>query len=53
MLLITHNMGLVAQYTERVAVMHLGRIVETGKSRDVILQPQEAYTQKLIAAIPR
>ena len=52
-LLITHNMGLVAQYTERVAVMHLGRIVETGKSRDVILQPQEAYTQKLIAAIPR
>lgn len=52
-LLITHNMGIVAQYTERVAVMHQGKIVETGSSRDVILHPRDFYTQKLIAAIPR
>lgn len=51
-LLITHNMGLVAQYTNRVAVMYQGRIVETGKSRDVIENPQDSYTKKLIAAIP-
>lgn len=52
-LLITHNMGLVAQYTERVAVMYQGRIVETGTSRDIILHPKDAYTQRLIAAIPQ
>jgi ABC-type dipeptide/oligopeptide/nickel transport system ATPase component len=52
-LLITHNMGLVAQYTERVAVMYQGRIVETGLSRDIILHPREDYTQRLIAAIPK
>ena len=52
-LLITHNMGLVAQYTERVAVMYQGRIVETGTSRDILLHPKDAYTQRLIAAIPQ
>lgn len=52
-LLITHNMGLVAQYTDRVAVMFNGRIVETGTSRNVILHPQADYTKKLIAAIPQ
>lgn len=52
-LLITHNMGIVAQYAQRVAVMYAGRIVESGSSRDVILQPMHPYTQGLIAAIPK
>lgn len=52
-LLITHNMGIVAQYAHRVAVMYAGRIVECGSSRDVILSPLHPYTQGLIAAIPK
>ncbi len=52
-LLITHNMGIVAQYTKRVAVMYAGRIMESGPSRDVILSPMHPYTQGLIAAIPK
>lgn len=52
-LLITHNMGIVAQYAKRVAVMYAGRIVESGPSRDVILSPKHPYTQGLIAAIPK
>lgn len=51
-LLITHNMGIVSQYADRVAVMYAGRIVETGYVRDVIDNPMHPYTQGLLAAIP-
>ena len=51
-LLITHNMGIVSQYADRVAVMYAGRIVETGSVRDVIDSPMHPYTQGLLAAIP-
>lgn len=51
-LLITHNMGIVSQYADRVAVMYAGRIVETGGVRDVIDNPMHPYTQGLLAAIP-
>ena len=51
-LLITHNMGIVSQYADRVAVMYAGRIVETGNVRDVIDNPMHPYTQGLLAAIP-
>ena len=51
-LLITHNMGIVSQYADRVAVMYAGRIVETGPVRDVIDNPMHPYTQGLLAAIP-
>ena len=51
-LLITHNMGIVSQYADRVAVMYAGRIVETGPVRDVIDAPMHPYTQGLLAAIP-
>ncbi|MCF0215058.1 MAG: ABC transporter ATP-binding protein [Fibrobacteraceae bacterium] len=51
-LLITHNMGIVAQYADRVAVMYAGRLVECGKTRDVIDNPLHPYTQGLLAAIP-
>ena len=51
-LLITHNMGIVSQYADRVAVMYAGRIVETGCVRDVIDNPMHPYTQGLLAAIP-
>lgn len=51
-LLITHNMGIVSQYADRVAVMYAGRIVECGAVRDVIDNPMHPYTQGLLAAIP-
>ena len=51
-LLITHNMGIVSQYADRVAVMYAGRIVEIGRVRDVIDNPMHPYTQGLLAAIP-
>ena len=51
-LLITHNMGIVSQYADRVAVMYAGRIVESGNVRDVIDKPMHPYTQGLLAAIP-
>ena len=51
-LLITHNMGIVSQYADCVAVMYAGRIVETGPVRDVIDNPMHPYTQGLLAAIP-
>lgn len=51
--LITHNMGVVADLADRVAVMYLGDIVETAPVRDLFAAPQHAYTLRLLAAVPR
>ena len=51
-LLITHNMGIVSQYAQRIAVMYAGRIVESGNVDDVIGSPLHPYTRGLLAAIP-
>ncbi len=52
-LLITHNMGVVADLADRVAVMLRGEIVETGTVRQVLVAPTHPYTQGLLAAVPR
>jgi peptide/nickel transport system ATP-binding protein len=52
LLLITHDLGVVAEVAGRVAVMHDGRIVETGPVREVFREPRHAYTRRLMAAIP-
>ncbi|HEY7644836.1 MAG TPA: ABC transporter ATP-binding protein, partial [Hyphomicrobiales bacterium] len=52
-LLITHDMGVVAEMADRVAVMKDGQIVEIGTAVDVFERPREAYTRELIAAVPR
>lgn len=52
-LLVTHNMGVVADFADRVAVMHSGEIVETGTVEEVLLHPREAYSRTLLAAVPR
>ena len=52
MLFITHDFGVVAEIADQVAVMQLGQVVERGAARDVLRNPQHAYTQRLIAAIP-
>mgnify|MGYP003314617139 CR=1 FL=1 len=52
-LLITHNLGLVARYSAFVNVMYAGEIVERGEVRTVLDSPRHPYTQGLIAAVPR
>jgi len=50
---ITHDLGVVAQTADKVAVMYLGRMVETGPVRDVIRTPLHPYTRGLIDALPK
>ncbi|MBF9072703.1 dipeptide ABC transporter ATP-binding protein [Streptacidiphilus fuscans] len=52
-LLVTHNMGVVADFADRVAVMLHGQIVETGSVEEVLLRPTHEYTKRLLAAVPR
>jgi peptide/nickel transport system ATP-binding protein len=52
-MLITHDMGVIAETAHRVAVMYAGRIVEVGAVRDVIHSPQHPYTVGLMGSIPR
>jgi len=52
-LLITHDLGVVADLADDVAVMYAGEIVETGRLVDVFTDPQHPYTEGLISAIPR
>ena len=52
-LLITHNMGVVADMADQVAVMFKGNIVERGTAEEVLLNPQHPYTKKLLNAVPR
>ncbi|MGQ9597852.1 MAG: ABC transporter ATP-binding protein [Anaerolineae bacterium] len=51
-MLITHDLGVVAETCERVAVFYLGRIVEQGAVSDVFRHPRHPYTQGLLAALP-
>ncbi len=53
LLLITHDLGIVASLCERVAVMRHGEIVETGPCEQVYAHPAHAYTQALLRAVPR
>ena len=52
-LLITHNMGIVSKYADRVAVMYAGRIVECGPVQEVIKNPLHPYTEGLLNALPK
>jgi peptide/nickel transport system ATP-binding protein len=52
-LMITHDMGVVAEMADRVAVMQNGRIVEQGDVIDIFEHPKELYTRQLLAAVPR
>jgi len=52
-ILITHNLGVVAQTCDRLAVLYAGRVAETGSTRDIFNDPQHPYTRGLMNAIPR
>lgn len=52
-MLITHNLGIVASYAEKMFVMYAGETIESGSTADVLSQPLHPYTAGLMAAVPR
>lgn len=52
LILITHDLGVVARYADRVAVMYGGRVIETATARELYANPQHPYTEGLIASVP-
>jgi oligopeptide/dipeptide ABC transporter ATP-binding protein len=53
LIIITHNLGVVARYADRVNVMYAGRIVETGSARQIYHNPSHPYTLALLRSVPR
>jgi oligopeptide/dipeptide ABC transporter ATP-binding protein len=53
MLIITHNLGVVARYADRVNVMYAGKIVERGTARELYANPRHPYTLGLLRSVPR
>ncbi len=52
LILITHDLGVVSQVTQRMLVMYAGRVIEQGKTSSIVENPKHPYTQGLIAALP-
>ena len=52
-LLVTHDMGVIANVTDRVAVMYMGDLVELGSTEQILCRPEHPYTKSLISAVPR
>ena len=52
MLVVTHDLGLAWNVADRVAVMYLGRIVEEGKTEELLLAPKHPYTRALLSVVP-
>jgi peptide/nickel transport system ATP-binding protein len=52
-MLITHNLGLVARYAQRAVVLRSGKVVESGTARQILSSPREDYTRQLVEALPR
>src|SRR5712675_2056745 len=52
-ILVTHDLGVIAQTCDRLAVMYAGRVVESGPVASLLRRPRHAYTQALLSAVPR
>ena len=50
---VTHDMGVIANVTDRVAVMYMGELVELGSTEQILQRPEHPYTKSLISAVPR
>jgi peptide/nickel transport system ATP-binding protein len=53
LLFVTHDLGVVAQISDRMTVLYGGKVLEQGATADVLHTPRHAYTQALLAASPR
>jgi peptide/nickel transport system ATP-binding protein len=53
LVIVTHNLGVVARYAQRLYVMYAGRIVESGSAEDVFIRPGHPYTIGLLKSVPR
>jgi oligopeptide/dipeptide ABC transporter ATP-binding protein len=53
LVIVTHNLGVVARYAQRIYVMYAGRIVESGSSKDIFGNPRHPYTIGLLSCVPR
>ncbi len=53
LIIITHNLGVVARYADRVNVMYAGKVIETGTAKDIYHNPRHPYTIALLKSVPR
>ena len=53
LVIVTHNLGVVARYAQRIYIMYAGRIVEAGTTKDIFAEPRHPYTIGLLKCIPR
>jgi oligopeptide/dipeptide ABC transporter ATP-binding protein len=53
LVIVTHNLGVVARYVHRIYVMYSGRVVESGRARDIFAAPRHPYTVGLLKSVPR
>ncbi len=53
LIIVTHNLGIVARYADRIYVMYAGRVIESGRAEDIFKNPQHAYTIGLLNSVPR
>jgi len=53
LVIVTHNLGVVARYAQRIYIMYAGRIVESGATKDIFKTPRHPYTMGLLKCIPR
>jgi len=53
MIVVTHNLGLVTRYADRIYVMYAGRVVESGTTKEIMMNPQHPYTKGLMLSVPR
>ena len=53
LIVVTHNLGLIARYAQRIYVMYAGKIIESGTTEDILSRPQHPYTKGLLRSVPR
>lgn len=53
LVVVTHNLGIVARYAQRIYIMYAGKIVESGTTKEIFANPRHPYTRGLLACVPR